>query len=348
MNMKVAIWGSYNYGNYGDDIMALQFATYLKKLGAEPYVYKLVDSLAKKYAIKSTNSWDELFDGANFCIIGGGGILVNNILKNVEEEFNKLHSTSISHNCPVYPISIGGQGLGANAILSPKRTEFFQGESCQWSTVRLEEDVELLNKLGKEAFYYPDVLLSVSDYWGIPITTKSNDKIQVGVNIPNSSQGRFFAAQLKLIAQVRKDIVFHFIPTYLPDSSVNWELLPKTNSPHFKTHVYTDPKQTMEFLASLDLLISYKLHLGLTALALGVPFYSLGGPGKAHQFLKSINAEFAILPAKAKIIQLAAFLANPDNVRQLRNKFNFDAITQLRKESWGHMERLEQLVNKHS
>jgi polysaccharide pyruvyl transferase WcaK-like protein len=343
--MKVAIWGSYNYGNYGDDIMALQFATYLKKLGAEPFVYGLDDSLAKEYALHTTNSWDELFDGAKFCIIGGGGVLVNNLTKNVDEEFRELNSRSISNKCPVYPISIGGQGLGVNATLSPGRTEFFKSEFCHWSTVRLKEDVELLNKLGKEAFYYPDVLLSVPDYWEIPVATKSNDQIQVGVNIPDSSQGRLFAAQLKLIAQVRKDIVFHFIPTYLPDSSVSWELLPKTSYSNFKTHVYTDPKKTMQFLASLDLLISYKLHLGLTALALGVPFYSLGGPGKAHQFLKNINAEFAILPAKAKIFRLAAFLANPNNVRELRNKFDFNTITQLRKESWGHMERLGQLVN---
>jgi hypothetical protein len=69
-----------------------------------------------------------------------------------------------------------------------------------------------------------------------------------------------------------------------------------------------------------------------------VPFYSLGGLGKAHQFLKNVNAEFAILPAKAKIFRLAAFLANPNNVRELRNKFDFNTITQLRKESWDHME----------
>ncbi|AFZ01179.1 polysaccharide pyruvyl transferase family protein [Calothrix sp. PCC 6303] len=342
--MKAAIWGSYNYGNYGDDIMALQFATYLKKLGAEPYVYGLDNNLAKKYEINTTDSWDELFDGSKFCLIGGGGVLVNNLTKNVDEEFQELYLRSIKHNCPVFPISIGGQGLGENAILSQTRLEFFSGDACQTPTVRLTEDVELFQKFGKQSIFYPDVLLSVADYWNIIPRTKPNEQIQVGINLPASFQANLLVNQLRFISQVRKDIVFHFVPTYLPNSSINWELSPKHNSPFIKNHIYTDPKNTMEFLRSLDLIISYKLHLGLTALALGVPFFSVGGPGKAKQFLKSIDAEFAIFPSNAKVSRLFRFLSRPSNVRNVRNQFDFNSIAKLREASWGHMKRIDEIV----
>jgi hypothetical protein len=343
--MKVAIWGSYNYGNYGDDIMAIQFAKYLKNLGGvEPVVYRLDKQLAKRYQLQTTDSLDELLSNAKFCIIGGGGFLVEKFTAPFEDDFRHLHQVSIKHNCPVYPISIGGEGLTEKERLSYWRREFFQGDICQSCTVRLESDLTLIHKFDKEAFYYPDVLLCVSEFWQIADQNNSSNKIHVGINIPNTLQCKLLAFQLKIIASIRRDIVFHFINTYLPSSPINSELLPKQESTNIKYHVYTDPQSTLEFLSSLDLVVSYKLHLGLTALALGVPFYSLGGSGKAKAFLSSIDADFAVWNPVDKRFKVAAFLSNPQNILQAKNKFNFTIIDKLTKKSWGHLNFLNKLV----
>ena len=345
--MKVAIWGSYNYGNYGDDLMAIQFAKEFQKLGAEPYVYRLDYQLAKRYAVKTTNSQEELFDGTKFCILGGGGILGGGTTV-LEEDFRELQLISSSHKCPVFPISVGGDGGGADTILSTSRREFWQADTCQLSTVRLKEDVALIEKLGKKAVYYPDVLWTVSDFWQVLPKSQSKEQLQVGINIPDSPSGRFLAFQLSAIAAARKDIVFHFIRTYLPNYSVNYELLPKINSPYIKHHIYSDPDATLKFLASLDLVVSYKLHLGLTALALNVPFFSVGGQGKTLAQMRSINAERAILPAKAKNIKLGMFFAKASNVRNAKTKTDFATIEQHKQLSWGHMHQLEKLVNQYN
>ncbi|MDY6901820.1 MAG: polysaccharide pyruvyl transferase family protein, partial [Cyanobacteriota bacterium] len=346
--MKVAIWGSYNYGNYGDDIMAVQFAKYLKSLNVEPVIYRLDEKLAKRYQLQTTESLNELLSDAEFCIIGGGGFLVENFSAPFEEDFRQLHKASIDKNCPVYPISIGGEGLGENASLSYWRREFFQGDMCQSCSVRLESDKALFNYFGKEVFYYPDVLLSVSEFWQIPRQKKQFNTqrkiINVGVNIPNTLQCKLLAFQLGIIASIRRDIVFHFIKTYLPSSSINSELRPRQLSSNIKYHVYSDPQSTLEFLASLDLVVSYKLHLGLTALALGVPFYSLGGSGKAKAFLSSIGADFAVWRTVDKRFKIAAFLSNPQNILQAKNKFDFTTIDKLTVNSRGHLEFLNQLV----
>jgi len=350
--MKVAIWGSYNYGNYGDDIMAVQFAKYLKSLKVEPVVYRLDKQLAKRYQIQTTESLNELLSDAEFCIIGGGGFLVENFSAPFEEDFRQLHKVSAEKNCPVYPLTIGGEGLGKNASLSHWRREFFQGDMCQSCTVRLESDKALIRHFGKEVFFYPDVLLSVSEFWQIPPQNKQvktqnknqNNIINVGINIPNTLQCKWLAFQLGIIASTRRDIIFHFIKTYLPSSSINSELRPKQLSSNIKYHVYSDPQSTLEFLASLDLVVSYKLHLGLTALALGVPFYSLGGSGKAKAFLDSIGADFAVWTPVDKRFRVAAFLSNPQNILQAKNKFNFTIIDKLTVNSRGHLEFLKQLV----
>ena len=222
--MKIAIWGSYNYGNYGDDIMAIQFAKYIKSLDFTPVVYRLDKQLATRYQLQTTNSLDELLNDAEFCIIGGGGFLVENFSSPFEEDFRRLHEVSTEKNCPVYPISIGGEGLGKNASLSPGRRNFFQGDMCQSCSVRLESDKALIHQFGKEVFYYPDVLLSVSEFWQIPARNQSSNTINVGINIPNTLLCKWLAFQLKIIASIRRDIVFHFINTYLPSSPINNEL----------------------------------------------------------------------------------------------------------------------------
>ena len=347
--MKIAIWGSYNYGNYGDDIMAVQFAKYLKSLNVEPVVYRLDQQLAQRYQLQTTDSLNELLSDAKFCIIGGGGFLVEKFSAPFEEDFRCLHQVSIEKNCPVYALTIGGEGLGKNASLSYWRREFFQGDMCQSCTVRLESDKALINHFGKEAFYYPDVLLSVAEFWQIKSQSKQNNThhktINVGINIPKTLQCKWLAFQLGIIASIRRDIVFHFINTYLPSSSINSELRPKQLSSNIKYHLYTDPQSTLEFLASLDLVVSYKLHLGLTALALGVPFYSLGGSGKAKAFLNSIGADFAVWNPGDKRFKIAAFLSNPQNILQAKNKFDFTIINKLSLNSWGHLDFLNKLVN---
>lgn len=355
--MKVAIWGSYFYGNYGDDVMALQFTKVLQDLGVTPYVYRLDRHLADRYSVKTTNSLDELFQNAKFCIIGGGGMLTGqtptrvaakkksnfNIVAKRDNDFRDLYLTSCRYNCPVFPISVGGDGRGVDTPLPLAVKEFWQGSTCKVSTVRLKGDLALVNKLGKEAVYYPDVLWAVSDFWNIPPLSESTGKIQVGINIRQSFKNSVFALVIKAIAEIRKDIVFHFIRTMLPNSPRDYELLPNSNSPYIKHHVYNDPQSTLEFLSSLDLIVSSKLHIGLSALTLGIPFISFNGAGKTRTFLKSINANFAVYSSQEQI-KLLKLLANPEKVIQLKKKFDFAFIQELKKQSRGHVDFLRELV----
>ncbi len=342
--MKVAVWGSYNHGNYGDDIMAIQFATYLKSLGVEPWLYRLNRQIAKRYDLITTDSIEKLINGASFCIIGGGGLLVETLGDNVEEDFKQLNVTTSRFQCPVFPISIGGSGKGSSSVLSYWQRSFFQSSSCQYATVRLEEDISLLNSLGKEAEHYPDVLLSVGDFWRIPLNLEHEKPVQVGINLPDSFSSRLLLQQLRLITAFRKDIVFHFIRTFLPDSPNTWELIPQSDSPYIKQHIYSDPTATLKFLTSLDLVISSKLHLGLTALALKVPFFSVGGPGKAHSFLRTIDADFAIYPSKSKLMELGLFLSNPNQILAVKDKFNFEKLEGLKRLSWQHLKSISRIL----
>lgn len=350
--MKVAIWGSYNHGNYGDDAMAIQFANYLKELGAHPCVYRLDQSLAKKYSIESVDSLDKLLENASFAIIGGGGMLTGinkkktnkNNIDILGNDFHELTKISTEKKCKVFPISVGGDGRGIYTPLSDKREEFWKSDICGECTVRLNEDIPLIKKLGKNAVYHPDILLTLSDMWNIYSSNKSDKKLHVGVNIGKSKINYIFAFSLCLIAILKKNIVFHFIRTHLPNSTRNYELLPKINSPYVKHHIYTDPHSTLEFLANLDLLVSSKLHLGLTALSLEVPFYSYEGQGKTLTFLKSIGSSSAYYSSR-ELFKLVKLITSKNKIYKAKSQFNFMALEQLKTESKKHFEFIKYLVN---
>ncbi|MBU7583969.1 MAG: polysaccharide pyruvyl transferase family protein [Nostoc sp. TH1S01] len=339
--MKVGIWGSYNYGNYGDDLMAIKFASELKKMSVEPWVYRLDTNLAQRYQIHTTHSIKELFENTKFCIIGGGGMLTECSAAKVD--FEELDYAVTSNQCPLFPISVGSNGQEKNTTLPLENIKLWQNPYCQTSTVRLLGDVALVEKLGNKAIYYPDVLLSISDLWDIKPLPKSSTQLHVGINIGKSLSRSFILSQLSWIAEIKKDIVFHFISTNLPNSSYRNHILPHKESDYIKSHIYTDPISTLKFLKSLDLLVSSKLHLGLTALSLNTPFYSYGGTGKTKAFLKSINAEFAIFNSK-NIIDLFKVITNPSEVIQAKKKFDFNKLEEEKVLSKGHIKFLKQVI----
>jgi hypothetical protein len=341
--MKAAIWGSYNYGNYGDDVMAVQFAAAIKSQGVETIVYRLDSKIANRFQINTTDSISELLQKAKFCLIGGGAMLESGPSEN-DQDFELLYKASKQYNCPVFPVSVGGDGRGVLSQLSPEKKQFWISDLCQEPTVRLTTDIAFLQILDKTATYYPDVLWSVQNFWNITSKSVRSGVSHIGINIPNSAAARLLVYQLNAIALARRDIVFHFIRTYLPTSPINLELMPDISSPYIRHHVYTDPKETLEFLSGLDLVISHKLHLGLTALAVDVPFLSLGGKGKTKSFLKEIGADFAIMSSRKKNTDLVALLASRRRLKHFREKFNWPLIQQLKKISNGHINHVKSLA----
>lgn len=341
--MKAAIWGSYNYGNYGDDIMAIQFAKTLQDQGVEPWVYRLNEEVAARFNVRTTDSLDELFDQAKLCLIGGGAMLESGTSEN-DKDFKALYSASVQYRCPVFPVSVGGDGRGVLSQLSPEKLQFWASDICKSPTVRLTSDIAFLQLLEKKAAYYPDVLWTVRKFWNIEPKVSDPGKIHIGINMPKSFAAKVFARQLSTIAAIRKDIVFHFICTYLPTSPISLEFMPDVRSPFIQHHVYTDPKETLEFLSTLDLLVSHKLHLGLTALALNVPFLSLGGKGKTKSFLKELGADFAIVSSRKKNTNLVALLASRKRLESFRNQFNWPLINQLKGISFGHINHVKALA----
>ncbi len=352
--MKVAVFGSYNYGNYGDDLMGVMFAHRLKQLGTTPVVYRLDPAFARKYDIQTTHSLDELLSEARFCIIGGGGLLIGKtrlgkIDQEIEDDFERFALATQKYNCPIHPLSVGGDGRGAQTPFPKGRCLLFSGPTCQAATVRNQSDIALMNHLGKEAIYYPDVLWSAPECWNLQPAANNQESLRIGINLADTHKHRGLVFLLAFLAKFkRQQVEIHLIRSHLAQYPVNYEMLLETSQGSLRTYVYEEPVEMLAFLGSLDVLISQKLHLGLSALAMGIPFISYGGQGKTHTFLRSIGADRAIASTdKLNTVKLAVNLMM-HGVSDIRKVYDFDAFSQLTQNSKQHLSHLETLVQRYS
>ena len=73
----VGVWGWFQTGNYGDELMALYVAEAYRRMGVECLVFGLRPLLAEKYQLRATESVDEFFSQIRYSVFAEGGCLVD-------------------------------------------------------------------------------------------------------------------------------------------------------------------------------------------------------------------------------------------------------------------------------
>ncbi|MEM8904659.1 MAG: polysaccharide pyruvyl transferase family protein [Actinomycetota bacterium] len=293
--MRVAIWGSYKHGNFGDDLMAVLFARRVREAGSSPIVLQLDPELAARLDLHVAGSVPELLDEADLCVMGGGAMLEAGSLRwaargysrDLERDLLALWRCARGR-VPVHASSIGGSGATSPLRLSPAKAVLLRSGVVGASTVRLPEDVLLLRRLGVEATYHPDVVLGASRSFAGE-RTRRDDRFRVGVNL-NVRTGSGLTRRLLDWAAADPAVELVFLHTHLPGHAAGYEVLPD-RSDRVAHHRYRDPDETTAALAELDVLVSSKLHVGVTALSYDVPFVSYAGKAKSVAFLRSIGAD---------------------------------------------------------
>jgi hypothetical protein len=301
--MKIAIWGSYEHGNFGDDLMAIIFAEALKKEGCFPIIYRLNEKIANRFNVDTTNDLTELFSGVSFAIVGGGGMLVidnsfrryfSKVAWQFESDFKKLYEALKYLNVELIPLSIGGNGeSGSNTNLPKYRSKVFS-EMVTRGTLRLEGDLPLAKKLNINTQCIPDILLTTSSTF--PVVKKKSSLIKkIGINLVGVSSSKL-SGLLESLAVNNENIEIVFINTHLEEYGHDYELTKKVHtSERISDFCHTDDfMRTFNLLSSLDLLISSKLHLGLTAMTYRTPFISYNGKKKTNSYLNSVSQEKTI------------------------------------------------------
>lgn len=353
---EIAIWAPLRYTNYGDDLQAIVIAKYLMTEGYNVIVYQLDKILAKEYNLKVAQNLDELFINAKICIIAGGALLtpashlkrfLHQGAREYEADFRDLNFAAEKYDVKFIAISIGGDGLLRPPFFSYSnhRINFFKSKRLLGGTVRLEGDVEQVKKFGKTFDYYPDFLLSTPEFLSLVNgILKETSKKKIAVNL---KKGRYLPKLLIRdifnYTETHNDIVFYFVKTHMDHTGINYEYLPFEESENIKIIKYISPTQLLSAMLDIDLLITSKLHLGITGMTIGTPYLSYKGHGKAKSFARFIGGQWAILPVD---ITFQGLLDNffHHTKENIFSKYDIQKFDQLTKDSHGHFSYLKNIL----
>lgn len=357
---EIAIWAPLRYANVGDDMQAIAFATYIKKLGYNVKLFQLDEELSNLYDLKSVRTVDELCKDVNLVIIAGGALLtpfrwykriLNKAAREYEADFKDLYlATKKYPNVKFCAISMGGDGKvkKPETWYSHWRIDFFRSESFINGTVRLSGDVEQMKQAFSKNFaYHADMLFRTPEYFEYDLLPKT-DKIRVCLQF---KKGRYL--DKKLLSDIYKyaedndDIEFHFITTHMPKIGLTYQYVPNKQSKNIFIDTYKSPRQLLGVLASCDVTITSMLHVGLMGLAVNTPFVSYRGPGKTKSFLKSIGGEWAILPEHISFNELREQILT-QNKEDLYKQYNQNIISEMIEDSKNQYEFCKTIVEKYS
>lgn len=360
---KIAIWGNNRYSNYGDDLQTLVFALHAKNIGYEPIVFQLEKEIADKFNLEVANNLDELFKNVHLCIIAGGALLtpfnfVRRLLQKAaieyEADFRDLNQAIKKYpQVKVCAISIGGDGKDRKpeTFYSKHRISFFSSPQFLNGTVRLKGDIQQMKKFGKDFRFTPDCLLSVTKFVksiAVQNNTSTASVTKIGFNFKKGKYlSKQFISELFSFAETNKNIIFYFIETHLEKTGINYEYVPEQETENIKIVKYTDPEELLEFMADLDVLISSKLHLGITGLTVNTPFLSYRGPGKAQSFLRSIGGDTMILDDNITFNELKDRFFSKTK-QELFNLIDTNLFHQMEEQSFKQFEFAEEIIEKYA
>ncbi|MFL0566936.1 polysaccharide pyruvyl transferase family protein [Microbacterium sp. 179-I 1D1 NHS] len=333
--MKIALWGSYDHGNFGDDLMAEIFAREIARQGHEVTLISnnpLLDDAENSYLRGSLSGWE-----GDLVVVGGGAMLssesrlrfyLSRASRDVEKEFRSLLNFTQAANVPVMPISIGGDGVSPPAIMG-SRHRFFASNVVQQGTVRLRADVDMAESVfGLHLAYYPDILFATNRLISnVARPDRIATKPRIGVNVNEKKVDGEFR---RLVEDLSAWSEVVYLTTHSSHFNRRYELRPNGA----EAISYETLPDFLAGLAALDLVISDKLHVGAVAASYGVPFLSYKGRGKVRRAHEELGLSEAIVTSSEHLSTLLLKWRDAGNVRTLADSIPANGLDQ---EAMGHL-----------
>lgn len=294
---KIALFGWYMHGNFGDDLMAVMLSRAIRAEGFHPVVYKLPRYIAEPEGLECAHTIESLLEGATACVLGGGGLLVSGdhppypAFLRLDDEMRRIGQICGARSIPVWGVSIGGTGGGRAARLYPGLASLLSSRTIQGVTLRLQSDKPLLDAFDIPSQHFPDVVFLAPDFW--PSASAEPRRTVLTNNLGESAAGRALVAFLdrcgpRVLGLTAKDVGTQHA------SVVDGEYQPTGR----RRVLYEDIQTLADLSAGAKAILSSKLHLGIFGMTYGAVFFSYGGKAKTVAQLEELGLESQILSGR--------------------------------------------------
>lgn len=339
--MKIALWGAYQQGNFGDDLMAAAFGSQLQEMGHQVTVFDLDQRECLKYGLTTESNIDDLVKWCDVVVMGGGAVLknaqylrafLNPKARAIELRFFSLARALKRYSRPSYAVSIGSDGAVSPNTISFFRRFVLQSEAFKNCTVRLQKDVRLMESLGKKATFVPDVLLATSDLFNLKPISEKQPRVILNLHKRYGDIG----ARIVDISGAYPNLEVITFDTHFADYGLNYEWMYGV-VPHVS---YAGTQATLQLLNDSSAVISSKLHLGICGMSLGAAYVCLGGRGKVFEQLTQLGLQKSSYwdPAELSDRAIQNFFENISSLRDEQQA----AIKLVNKPALGHFAELQE------
>lgn len=289
--MIVGIFGYYDEKNFGDDLMAVIFGNYVSSEGYQCLIYGHKGLELHNSSFKTTQNFEEFCDKINVLIMGGGGYLVpNNKSNKFFDRIEILVEKCLNKSVPIYCISVGGIGESFSKTYVSVQKLILKSKRV---TVRTDADLKILRQINDNVRFYQDVVWLTPKLFPQSITSSKTktkkSKLRIGICLRKRRyRWPLMQAAIYLLVFFRKDCDFIFIDLTADKSRFRGiDLADKF--PNCKRFWCNNIHSDLEFINTLDLVISSTLHLGMVATAFGIPNIGLFSDKKARLGFKMVN-----------------------------------------------------------
>ena len=349
MHPHVLLLGYYGRGNFGDDLMAWMIARHLAMHGLACTVFSLGegerDSLRvpdfERVGIASTQDPDVALRRATMVVKGGGAMFVP------AQDHTRPYSVAARRHAELADrvcamglsravISVGGDGACRADHLDRSTRGFLEGVA--YASVRNREDLRVLGDLGVRGDWFPDIVWLAGQF--MPRMHRPGPRLRIGLDIYTANvlaQGSAWVlAMLQGVVLARGDVTFVCLNSthrVMGTSAGIGKLIRGFNVESYQFHDFeTDATQ----LASLDLLVSTRLHVPLIALQAGVPVAFLLGAGKTRLFLESLGMSSCFY-GRERVAELMRTLGSRKKLVAMIEKSPKPDVRTQQRSSMGHL-----------
>ncbi len=341
--LTVGVFGHYSAMNFGDDLMALIICKHLESLNISYVLFSKMDSW-QQYAINNTEfKIDAFIDQVDIVVYGGGGILQHRKAGETTFNLGKLLDICKQKSIPVYAISVGGNGVTIDKI-TPIECQRLVLEA-ELITFRNLQDLAQLKPNSNSGKFFHDIVWTTPCFF--PNQRQSNIRKKIGINIYShgGKKGKIFKEIMKFIVKLRQECEFIFIEVRksTDDSFRAFDL--SSYSDNCSKISYSDLEKDIEFISSLDLLITSRLHIGVVAMSFGVPTISLWGSRKAQILFQDIGLGHLVWQNDG-LYKLIWFFSSPERLNSLTSILDNFTPKPIIENSMNHLIELTKIVTK--
>lgn len=292
--LKIGVFGFYSYRNLGDNLMAYLIARHVQERGHLPVIFSKNATDMADWDVLVYGDVGEFMANCDIVFLGGGGLLIprprlSGIGQDFNEDLKAMLAISREMKIPLYGFSLGGAGVPLTEIVPSQRRDLIS--QMKYVTLRNREDLQLLEQANIKGEFLDDIVWSVANKVPPRSKPKSKEKYRIGLNLYLGDSPKFYPTKflISVATKIRRDIKFIFFDIH-PNADDAFNAF-YVEGPNCEKKFALDIQSSCDDVASLDLLITTRLHLGVMAMSYGVPSVAYAAATKTKLLYNRIGRQ---------------------------------------------------------